>query len=185
MSGDQRYIRGIFCGGTFYFEAQLLCQAAGITSWSNTPVAGNHTLADIRVSSEHTIVDMGDDEFTQGRPHPMIDPTLRNERVAHDAADPTTAVLLIDVVLGYGSADDPVSGLLEVLGTAHSNAEGSGRHLAVVAHVCGTDADPQQRDEVDRRSSLDRGARGIEQRRGRPLGRPHRHDDRQQRLEQG
>jgi succinyl-CoA synthetase alpha subunit len=148
MSADQRYIRGIFCGGTFCFEAQLLCQAAGITSWSNTPVAGNHTLADIRVSSEHTIVDMGDDEFTQGRPHPMIDPTLRNERVAHDAADPTTAVLLVDVVLGYGSADDPVSGLLEVLGNARSNAKGAGRHLAVVAHVCGTDADPQQRDEA-------------------------------------
>jgi succinyl-CoA synthetase alpha subunit len=148
MSADQRYIRGIFCGGTFCFEAQLLCQAAGIRSWSNTPVVGNHTLADIRVSSEHTIVDMGDDEFTQGRPHPMIDPTLRNERVAHDAADPTTAVLLIDVVLGYGSADDPVSGLLEVLGAARSNAKGAGRHLAVVAHVCGTDADPQQRDEA-------------------------------------
>jgi hypothetical protein len=148
MSADQRYIRGIFCGGTFCFEAQLLCQAAGITSWSNTPVAGNHTLADIRVSSEHTIVDMGDDEFTQGRPHPMIDPTLRNERMAHDAADPTTAVLLVDVVLGYGSADDPVSGLLEVLATARSNAEGAGRDLAVVAHVCGTDADPQPRDEV-------------------------------------
>jgi succinyl-CoA synthetase alpha subunit len=148
MSPEQRYIRGIFCGGTFCFEAQLMCQAAEITSWSNTPVAGNHTLTDIRVSNEHTIVDMGDDEFTQGRPHPMIDPTLRNERVANDAADPTTAVLLIDVVLGYGSADDPVSGLLEVLGHARSQAADAGRHLAIVAHVCGTDADPQQRDEV-------------------------------------
>jgi succinyl-CoA synthetase alpha subunit len=148
MSADQRYVRGIFCGGTFCFEAQLLCQAAGITSWSNTPVAGNHTLDDIRVSVEHTIVDMGDDEFTQGRPHPMIDPTLRNERVARDGADPTTAVLLIDVVLGYGSAEDPVSGLLEVLGNARSHAKGAGRHLAVVAHVCGTDADPQQRADV-------------------------------------
>jgi succinyl-CoA synthetase alpha subunit len=148
MSPDQRYVRGIFCGGTFCFEAQLLCQAAGITSWSNTPVAGNHTLDDIRVSTQHTIVDMGDDEFTQGRPHPMIDPTLRNERVASDADDPTTAVLLIDVVLGYGSTDDPVSGLLEVLGNARSHAKGAGRHLAVVVHVCGTDADPQQRADI-------------------------------------
>jgi len=148
MRADQRYVRGIFCGGTFCFEAQLLCRAAGITSWSNTPVAGNHTLDDIRVSTQHTIVDMGDDEFTQGRPHPMIDPTLRNERVASDAADPTTAVLLIDVVLGYGSADDPVSGLLEVLGNARSHAKGAGRLLAVVVHVCGTDADPQRRADV-------------------------------------
>jgi succinyl-CoA synthetase alpha subunit len=148
MSSDQRYVRGIFCGGTFCFEAQLLCQAAGIISGSNTPVTGNRMLDDIRVSVEHTIVDMGDDEFTQGRPHPMIDPTLRNERVALDAADPTTAVLLIDVVLGYGSADDPLSGLLEVLGNARSHAKGAGRHLAVVAHVCGTDADPQQRGDI-------------------------------------
>jgi succinyl-CoA synthetase alpha subunit len=145
MGPSQRYVRGIFCGGTFCFEAQLLLQAAGITSWSNTPVAGNHTLPDIRVSREHTVVDMGDDEFTQGRPHPMIDPTLRNERVARDAADPETAVLLVDVVLGYGSADDPLSGLLTTIGQARTDAKGAGRHLAVVAHVCGTDADPQHR----------------------------------------
>jgi hypothetical protein len=145
---DQRYVRGIFCGGTFCFEAQLLCQAAGITSWSNTPVPGNSTLDDIRVSRDHTIVDMGDDEFTQGRPHPMIDPTLRNERLTAEAADPGTAVLLIDVVLGYGSADDPVSGLLDALGAASADAHDAGRHLAVVAHVCGTDADPQRRDDV-------------------------------------
>jgi hypothetical protein len=146
MSADQRYIRGIFCGGTFCFEAQLLCQAAGIVSWSNTPVAGNETLPDIRDSVEHTIIDMGDDEFTQGRPHPMIDPTLRNERLEREAADPETAVLLIDVVLGYGSALDPTSRLIEVLGRARSDAKGAGRHLAVVAHVCGTDVDPQDRD---------------------------------------
>jgi FdrA protein len=145
MAPGQRYVRGIFCGGTFCFEAQLLLLAAGITSWSNTPVAGNRALPDLRLSREHTVVDMGDDELTQGRPHPMIDPTLRNERVARDAADPETAVLLLDVVLGYGSAADPLSGLLAVLGQARSAAKGAGRHLAVVAHVCGTDADPQNR----------------------------------------
>jgi succinyl-CoA synthetase alpha subunit len=148
MHPDQRHVRGIFCGGTFCFEAQLLLRTAGITSWSNTPVEGNAKLDDIRTSREHTVVDMGDDEFTQGRPHPMIDPMLRDERVAADAADPTTAVILVDVVLGYGSADDPISGLLQVLGSARSNAKSAGRHLAVVAHVCGTDADPQRRDDV-------------------------------------
>jgi FdrA protein len=112
----------------------------------HTPVTGNPTLGDIRVSTEHTIVDMGDDEFTQGRPHPMIDPSLRNERLARDGADPQTAVLLVDVVLGYGSAADPTSALLDVLTTARADAERAGRHLAVVAHVCGTDADPQDRD---------------------------------------
>ncbi|MDH4075264.1 MAG: acyl-CoA synthetase FdrA [Acidimicrobiia bacterium] len=145
MAQGQRYLRGIFCGGTFCFEAQLVCLAAGIRTWSNTPVAGNSELGDIRVSREHTIIDMGDDQFTQGRPHPMIDPSLRDERVDRDAADPETAVLLVDVVLGHGSAADPISGLLEALGKARRQADSSGRHLAVVAHVCGTDADPQGR----------------------------------------
>jgi succinyl-CoA synthetase alpha subunit len=148
MAPSQKYVRGIFCGGTFGFEAQLLCRAEGVEAASNTPVTGNPKLADIRVSEGHTIVDMGDDEFTQGRPHPMIDPTLRNERVARDAADPETAVLLLDVVLGYGSAADPISGLLSVLGKARSDAKGAGRHLAVVVHVCGTDSDPQNRADV-------------------------------------
>jgi hypothetical protein len=138
----------VFCGGTFCFEAQLLCRAEGIRTWSNTPVAGNPELADIRISQEHTMVDMGDDDFTQGRPHPMIDPSLRNERVARDAADPGTAVLLVDVVLGYGSAADPASGLIEVLRRARHEATGAGPHLAVVAHVCGTDADPQDRGAI-------------------------------------
>ena len=111
MAPSQRYVRGIFSGGTFCFEAQLMSSAAGHPGFSNTPVAGNTRLADIRKSLENTIVDMGDDEFTQGRPHPMIDPSLRNDaRTATKLADPTTAVVLFDVVLGYGSADDPIVG---------------------------------------------------------------------------
>ncbi len=145
MATGQRFIRGIFCGGTFCYEAQLIGRDAGIHAWSNTPVAGNAKLDDIRVSREHTMVDMGDDAFTQGRPHPMIDPSLRNERIERDAADATTAVLLVDVVLGYGSAADPTTRLTEVLGHARSSAKHEGRHLAVIAHVCGTDADPQNR----------------------------------------
>lgn len=148
MAAGQRFVRGIFCGGTFCYEAQLICQAEGIRAWSNTPVSGNALLDDIRTSREHTLVDMGDDAFTQGRPHPMIDPTLRNERIERDAADPQTAVLLVDVVLGYGSAADPATRLLEALGRARGAARSAGRHLAVIAHVCGTDADPQDRKDT-------------------------------------
>ncbi|GAA2359552.1 acyl-CoA synthetase FdrA [Dactylosporangium salmoneum] len=144
----QRYVRGVFAGGTFCFEAQLICRSRGIAAYSNTPAKGNLPLQDVRSSREHTIVDMGDDEFTQGRPHPMIDPTERNERLRQDAADPETAVLLLDVVLGYGAADDPVSGLVETLTKAKADAEGEGRSLAVVASVCGTDRDQQGRDGV-------------------------------------
>ena len=145
---SQRYIRGVFAGGTFCYEAQLLCRDAGITAWSNTPVDGNRRLTDVGTSTEHTILDMGDDAFTRGRPHPMIDPAQRDERLLAEAADPGTAVLLFDVVLGHGAAADPVSGLLTVLDEARSRAEDDGRTLAVVAHVCGTDADPQDRAAV-------------------------------------
>ena len=141
----QRFIRGIFCGGTFCYETQLLCLAEGIASWSNTPVVGNTALPDVRVSREHTFVDMGDDAFTQGRPHPMIDPSLRNERIALEAADPETAILLVDVVLGYGSAADPASPLLDVIEQARASAAPAGRHLTIISHVCGTNADPQNR----------------------------------------
>lgn len=146
----QKYVRGVFAGGTFCFEAQLICQSRGITAHSNTPAKGNPPLRDIRRSEEHTMVDMGDDEFTKGRPHPMIDPTQRNERLRQDAADPETAVLLLDVVLGYGSAEDPVTGLVETLAKAKIDADGKGRSLAVVASVCGTDQDPQGRNAVVR-----------------------------------
>ena len=135
----QRFVRGIFSGGTFCFEAQLVLRAQGLASWSNTPVDGNPKLADIATSVEHTIVDMGDDAFTQGRPHPMIDPGLRDERLAQEAEDPATAILLVDVVLGYGSTMDPVSGLVEILERAVP---------AAIVHVCGTSADPQNRAAV-------------------------------------
>lgn len=141
----RRYIRGVFSGGTFCYEAQVLCRAAGIAAWSNTPVAGNLPLADVWTSYEHTIIDMGDDAFTSGRPHPMIDPALRNERLVAEASDAGTAVLLVDVVLGYGAAADPVSDLLTALEEGRCRAERDGGMLAVVAHVCGTDDDPQQR----------------------------------------
>ena len=67
---------------------------------------------------------MGDDEFTQGRPHPMIDPSLRDARIREEIADPTTAVVLFDVVLGYGSAADPTAGLLGVIGCARPRPGG-------------------------------------------------------------
>ena len=142
LTDAQRYVRGIFSGGTFCFEAQLVHRAAGITAHSNTPVDGNTALADIAASVENTIIDMGDDEFTQGRPHPMIDPSLRDTRIRAEAADPDTAVVLFDVVLGYGSAVDPIAGLLPVLTAARDT------HVVFIGYVCGTDLDPQNRDQV-------------------------------------
>ena len=145
MASPQCHVRGVFCGGTFCYEAQLVHAAMGICASSNTPIAGNRALADAWRSEGDTFVDMGDDAFTQGRPHPMIDPSLRDARLRDEAADPATAVVLFDVVLGYGAADDPVSGLLGVIAAARAQAGAEGRAAAFIGHVCGTDLDPQDR----------------------------------------
>jgi FdrA protein len=148
MAPTQRHVRGIFSGGTFCFEAQLVHAAAGIRAFSNTPTTGNQPLPDNWKSREHTIIDMGDDEFTQGRPHPMIDPSLRDARIRDEVADPSTAVVLFDVVLGYGASADPTAGLLGVIGAAKAKASAAGRTVAFVGYVCGTDLDPQDRGKV-------------------------------------
>jgi succinyl-CoA synthetase alpha subunit len=145
MAPHQRFVRGVYCGGTFCFEAQLIHAAAGHIGCSNTPTAGYARLPDPAGSEGHTIIDMGDDAFTQGRPHPMIDPSLRDARVRAEVADPTTAVVLFDVVLGYGSAADPAGGLLGAIANAQARARAEGRSVAFIAHVCGTDDDPQDR----------------------------------------
>ncbi|MGG9647461.1 acyl-CoA synthetase FdrA [Escherichia coli] len=137
---SRKYIRGVFAGGTFCYESQLICQHHGIISHSNTPVKGNASLENIWQSEGHTLIDMGDDDFTRGRPHPMIDPTLRNQRVIAEINDPQTAVVLFDLVLGYGAAQEPAEELLRLISETNT-ANGP----LLIAHVCGTEADPQKR----------------------------------------
>lgn len=143
LQADRQYLRGIFAGGTFCFEAQLIAKKQGIDAYSNTPVDGNQLLSDIWHSQKHTIVDMGDDAFTAGKPHPMIDPTLRNERIKQELSDPQTAVLLFDLVLGYGAAEDPSTDLLALIQAAKTQHKDGGP--VVIAHVCGTKTDIQDR----------------------------------------
>lgn len=135
----QRYIRGLFSGGTFCYEASALLGDV----WSNAPVDPKRAIEDPWKSREHTLIDLGDDVFTRGRPHPMIDLRLRNERMLEEAADPQVAVILLDVVLGYGSHADPAAELVPTIEKAQGIGRKKGRNLAVVASVCGTDEDPQ------------------------------------------
>jgi FdrA protein len=100
-------------------------------------------LADPWTSREHTLVDLGDDVFTRGRPHPMIDHRLRNERMLQEANDAEVAVLLLDVVLGYGSNPDPAAEMVPAIRKAQAAARKKGRSLAIVGFVCGTEDDPQ------------------------------------------
>ena len=95
------------------------------------------------VSREHTIVDLGEDEFTVGRLHPMMDNDLRIRRLTQEADDPEVALILLDVVLGYGAHPDPAAELAPAIAQARAVAEEAGRHLEVVVVVVGTDEDPQ------------------------------------------
>jgi FdrA protein len=111
--------------------------------YSNVPLNKDYRLANSMVSQEHTIVDLGEDEFTVGRLHPMMDNDLRLRRLQQEADDPESAVILLDVVLGYGAHPDPASELAPAIARARAEAEEAGRHLEVVAVVVGTDEDPQ------------------------------------------
>lgn len=139
----QRYIRGLYSGGTFCYEASLLLKKDLRRIYSNTPVDPEDRLHDVWTSREHTIIDLGDDLFTRGRPHPMIDHRLRNERILKEATDPQVAVILLDIVLGYGSHPDPAGELAPVLHQAADVAKKAGRQLAMIGFVCGTASDPQ------------------------------------------
>jgi FdrA protein len=143
LASGQSYIRGLYSGGTFCYEATLLLGESLPDVYSNTPVGRAKALEDVWRSRAHTLVDLGDDVFTRGRPHPMIDHRLRNERIAKEARDPETAVILLDVVIGYGAHVDPASEIAPAVQAAIAQARASGRRLTVVGFVCGTAADPQ------------------------------------------
>ena len=132
LSPGQWAIRGLFSGGSLAGEAKLILRSV------------------LGPDRHDAILDLGDDEYTVGRPHPMIDPRLRNEQIVATAADPSVAVLLLDVVLGYGSHPDPAGAMAPAIGDAMALAASAGRHLLVVASVCGTDADPQGLDRQER-----------------------------------
>lgn len=143
MKPEQRYIRGIFAGGTFCYQAQQILRDAGMVVYSNAPLAGNLQLPDSLRSLEHTLVDMGADEFMVGRPHPMIDSRLRRERILAEALDPQVAVLLLDFILGFNASPDPAGDLAPAIAAAKQGVKKRGGFLSVVASVCGTEGDPQ------------------------------------------
>ena len=143
MTSEQKYVRGLFAGGTLAIEALALFEQEGFKVLSNVRKEPGLALRSPHRSEGHTIVDMGDDVFTLGRPHPMIDPSLREERMAREAADPGTALLLLDVVLGYGAHEDPCGPLGETVASAKTAVAGRGGYLSVIASITGTERDFQ------------------------------------------
>ncbi len=143
FTGPRKYIRGLFSGGTFCAEAQLIFRATPSATSSQTcrwrpsrrsPMCGRARRTPSSI--------LGDDAFTVGRPHPMIDYSLRNRRIAEEAGDPETAVILLDVVLGYGAHPDPAGELVPVIAAAPER-------VAFVCSITGTPQDPQDRRRVE------------------------------------
>jgi len=138
-----RWLRGLFVGGTLCDEAMLIATRELGPVRSNIPLAPDQALPPSLTADAHTFVDFGDDALTVGRAHPMIDPTLRLDHLARAAADPETAVILLDVVLGHGADDDPAASLAPALEAVRT---------PVVVSLVGTAGDPQ---------GLDRQARAL------------------------
>lgn len=142
-SPQQKYFRGLFSGGTLAYEAQHILVDYLPKIWANAPIHKENKMPNSNVSLEHSIIDLGEDEFTVGRLHPMMDNDLRVRRILEEAEDPEVAVLMLDVVIGYGSHPDPASELGPAIVKAKEIAKKAGRHLEVVCVVTGTDEDPQ------------------------------------------
>lgn len=147
LSAGQRYLRGLFSGGTLAYESMIILKDVLDGIYTNLSFEGRVPLQDVYKSQGHTIIDFGEDEFTQGRLHPMIDPTLRNQRIITEANDPETAIIMFDLVLGYNAHPDPAGEVVQVVREAKAKASAAGRHLIFISSVCGTGDDFQNRDE--------------------------------------
>ena len=158
-------LRGLFAGGTLCDEAMVIAAERLGPVYSNIPLRpqwrldsrgpagprGSHgsseSVASDRSGPWHIMIDFGDDELTAGRPHPMIDQGQRLDRLAAEAADPATAVIMLDVVLGHGAHPDPAAEIAAAIVAAHAaraaSAAGFGTELAVVVSLIGASSDPQ------------------------------------------
>jgi FdrA protein len=136
LAPGRRLIRGLFSGGTLCYESLVILGRVIGEVHSNTPI--NKAWGLPAPADSHQCLDLGEEEFTRGRPHPMIDPEARLEVLAAHAADPSVAAIILDVVLGHGSDDDPARTLAPACESAM--ADGGPQ---VVAYVLGTDQDPQ------------------------------------------
>src|SRR3954454_6678042 len=132
-------LKGLYSGGTLADETMLLAAPALGDIRSNTPLRPELDLGGDLFATGHVVIDFGDDALTVGRAHPMIDPTLRLEAIAPAAAGNEPAVLLLDVVLGYGADPDPAAALQPALTAAREAAEFP---LPVVVALIGTENDP-------------------------------------------
>ena len=134
---------GLYCGGTLCQETWNILHEAGFDVRSNVAGDAAKKIHPEDQEAGHVVWDLGDDAFTVGKPHPMIEPSLRDERVAEAGEDPTIGIVLADCVIGYGAHENPAGSLADAATRAFDCARKDGRNLTILASVTGTDQDPQ------------------------------------------
>ncbi len=140
---EQKFLRGILAGGTFCYQSQQIFREAGIKVYSNSPIEKHLALKDPNQSENHSVVDMGEEYFMVGRPHPMIDGSQRARRILQEARDPQVALILLDFILGFNASKDPVGEIIDSIHEARHLSAKDGRVLEFVASICGTSDDAQ------------------------------------------
>ncbi|UXR69706.1 acyl-CoA synthetase FdrA [Staphylococcus sp. IVB6246] len=136
FKSEQTSIKGLYSGGTLAYEAAILIQDAFEITGENEE---GYTLK----TEHHEVIDLGDDMYTQGKPHPMIDPEIRKEKLRQAAEDEKTAVIMLDNVIGYGSHDDMAHELAPIISEVIDTANKNNREMIVLATVIGTEKDYQ------------------------------------------
>ncbi|RDU38229.1 acyl-CoA synthetase FdrA [Neobacillus piezotolerans] len=138
LKPEQKTIKGLYSGGTLGYEAAtLISRGIGLGK------SDSHEEGYLLKTNGYEVADLGDDIYTQGKPHPMIDPDTRVKFFQKAAEDESTAIILFDVVLGYGSHEDMAGALIPAIQKIQSNARENGKNIYFVATVCGTEQDPQ------------------------------------------
>ncbi len=142
------FVRGLFCGGSLCYEAMSVVAATGRSISSNVPLRLDLRVTDIESSEGDTFIDFGEDELTEGRAHPMIDPSLRNERLERESRDPEVGAIVLDVVLGYGAHPDPAEDLAGIISEALDRRRDD---LTIAIALCGARQDRQGIDDTAKR----------------------------------
>jgi FdrA protein len=143
LSSKQKYLRGLFCGGTHNEEAILILKKMLGELHANVKFGGVTYLENPHNSIGNSVVDMGDEEFTRGKPHPVMDPSILNDRLIQEGKNPEVAVILFDLLLGYGAHENPVGQIKEAIREINGTAKKEGRHISLAASITGTQLDPQ------------------------------------------
>lgn len=146
LSPNQRFVRGLYSGGTLANEAALILSGFLPEVRAGEGFASVLPIDDWDRSVGNVVIDLGDGRFTRGRPHPMIDSRTRVERIRQESEDPSVAVLLMDVILGFNADENPAAHLVPAIIDAREQAVVAGRSLAVIVHICGTANDIQDLD---------------------------------------